>query len=123
MSVAELQTVIERAKSGDPLRELDQRDPVEYEIEIHRRRALPIAPLLFAGVGVPIALASERRGRNLGLLLSLLSATAYYALTAVMENAARENWLSAGLAVWTPNLVFAAIAMALILLQSRRIPV
>jgi lipopolysaccharide export system permease protein len=122
MDLVELRAVIERSRKGDPLRELDQRDPIEYEIEIHRRRTLPFAPLLFAGVGVPIALANERRGRNHGLILSLLAALGYYALAAIMEIAAREAWLGVGFAIWVPNLVFAALAVFLIAARRTRIP-
>jgi lipopolysaccharide export LptBFGC system permease protein LptF len=122
MKLSELHAVIERAKKGDPLRELDQRNPLEYEIEIHRRRTLPFAPLLFAGVGVPIALASERRGRNQGLILSLLAAFGYYALAAVMEIAARDAWIGASVAAWTPNVVFGVLAVVLIGSRRSRIP-
>ncbi len=122
MTLSELRSVIVRAAEGDPLRELDQKNPIEYEIEIHRRRTLPFAPLIFAGVGVPIALATERRGKNLGLLLSLLTATCYYALAAVMEIAAREAWLDPALASWTPNVIFLAIAISLVAMRRTRIP-
>jgi LPS export ABC transporter permease LptF len=122
MNLAELRAVIERAEGGDPLRELDQKNPIEYEMEIHRRRSLPLAPLIFVGVGVPIALASERRGRNQGLIMSLLVAMGYYAFTAVMEIAAREAWLGAALASWIPNIVFAALALILIATHRTRIP-
>jgi lipopolysaccharide export system permease protein len=122
MNLAELRTVIERAENGDPLTELDQRNPIEYEMEIHRRRTLPFAPLLFVGVGVPIALASERRGRNQGLIFSLLAAMGYYLLTALMETAAREAWLEPVLASWLPNLAFAAFAVVLLAARRNRIP-
>jgi len=122
MNLAELRAVIERAENGDPLRELDQRNPIEYEMEIHRRRSLPFAPLLFVGVGVPIALASERRGRNQGLIFSLLAAMGYYLLIALMETAAREAWLDPALASWLPNLVFAAFAVVLLAARRNRIP-
>ena len=122
MNLAELRAVIERAEGGDPLRELDQRNPIEYQMEIHRRRSLPLAPLLFVGVGVPIALATERRGRNQGLILSLLAALGYYVLTATMEVAAREAWLDSALAAWIPNIVYAALAGVLIATRRRKIP-
>ena len=122
MNLAELREVIERARRGDALRELDQRDPREYELEIQRRRALPFAPLIFAGIGVPIALASERRGRNRGLLLCLIAAFGYYALSALMEIAARSEWLPPALASWIPNLLFTALALGLIVSQQNRVP-
>lgn len=121
MSLAELKTVLARAAAGDPLRELDQKNPVEYAIEIERRRTQPLAPLLFAGCGVPIVLATERRGRNVGLLLALLTALLYYALSAGSEIAVREAWVSPRIGGWTPNFVFAAAAAAFYFAQRDRI--
>jgi LPS export ABC transporter permease LptF len=122
MDLADLRHVLARAKAGDPLLELDQRDPLEYELEIHRRRTLPFAPLLFAGVAVPIALASENRGRSIGLLLVLSVAFGYYALAAAVETLAQQAWLGAGVASWIPNLVFAAAGLLLALYARRRLP-
>ena len=122
MNLAELHAVLERAKRGDSLRELDQHNPIAYELEIHRRRALPFAPLVFAGMGVPIALASERRNPNRSLLVCLFAAFGYYALATVTEIAAREAWLGAGLATWLPNLVFTALAIGLNAAFRNRIP-
>lgn len=121
MNLAELREVLLRAEAGDPLWELDQRNPIEYALEIHRRRALPFAPLLFAGVAVPIALASEHRSRALGLLLVLAVAFGYYALTAAMQAMAHQAWLSAAMATWAPNLVFAALAVILSQIERKRI--
>jgi len=122
MSLADLRLVLARAESGDPLRELDQRDPLEYELEIHRRRTLPFAPLLFAGVAVPVALASENRGRSIGLLLVLSVAFGYYALSAAMESLAQQTWISAAVASWIPNILFATLGLGLALYERRRIP-
>jgi lipopolysaccharide export LptBFGC system permease protein LptF len=121
MTSAELKDVIDRGRRGDPLRELDQKDPIEYEIELHRRRALPFAPLLFAAVAGPIALATEDRHRTLGLLLVLIIAFGYYALAAAMQSAARLSWLDTGLATWTPNIIFAAFGLYLAARERRRI--
>lgn len=122
MNLADLRHVLARAKAGDPLRELDQRNSLEYELEIHRRRTLPFAPLLFAGIAVPIALASENRGRSIGLLIVLSVAFGYYALAAAMESMAQHSWLSAGVASWIPNILFAALGLTLALYERRRIP-
>ena len=122
MNVAELRRVVERAEEGDPLRELDQRNPIEYELEIHRRRALPLAPFLLAGVAVPIALVSEHRGRSLGFLLVLTIAFLYYALAATMVVVAQQAWLSPAMATWIPNLVFACLGLAFSLLGRKWIP-
>jgi len=122
MNLEELRAVLARAEQGDPLSELDQRDPLQYALEIHRRRTLPFAPLLFAGVAVPIALASEDRGRGIGLFLTLGAAFGYYALAAAMESLAQEPWVGPALASWIPNIAFAALGLVLVAIERRRIP-
>jgi len=121
MDVAELRAVLARAARGDPLRELDQRDPIAYALELHRRRALPLAPLLFAGVGVPLALASEHRRGSLGLLICLVIALGYYALGSLAETLATEAIVGVVLASWMPNVVFAGLGLTTALLEQRRI--
>lgn len=122
MTQAELAAVVERARQGDPLAELDQKDPLAYELEIQRRRTLPFAPLLFAGVGVPIALASEQRGRGLGLPLALGAAVLYFGLGAFSDAIAHHGFLSATLASWLPNAIFAVAALGLARFVRERIP-
>jgi lipopolysaccharide export system permease protein len=122
MNDAQLRNVLARAAAGDGLRELDQRNPLEYELEIHRRRSLPLAPLLFAGVAVPVALASEHRGRSIGLLLVLATAFGYYALGAWANTMAQSAWLPPALASWLPNIVFGVLASALAWISRSRIP-
>ena len=122
MTLEELRSVLARARSGDPLEELDQRNPLEYELEIQRRRALPLAPLIFAGFGVPIALASAHRGRNLGFVLVLGLAFGYYALGATMESLVHQGWLGAGTATWIPDLVFAGLGVGSGLAMRNHVP-
>ena len=122
MTRSELESVLERAKRGDPLKELDQKNPIEYELEVQRRRTLPFAPLLFAGVGVPIALASEQRGRSLGLPIALAAAFAYFGLGNLAESIAQQGWLSAAQASWIPNAVFLIAALLLARFVRHRLP-
>lgn len=122
MSRDELESVLERAQRGDPLRELDQKNPIEYALELERRRTLPFAPLLFAGVGVPIALASEQRGRNLGLPIALAAAFGYFALGLASEAIAQHGWLSAGIVGWLPNAAYLVLACLLARFVRHRIP-
>lgn len=121
MNRAELQHVLARAEAGDPLSELDQRDPLEYALELHRRWSLPWAPVLFAAIAVTIGLASEARGRSLGLLAVLVAAFGYYALGSLAEAMAHDGWLGAAAASWLPNGVFAIVAVALALREPGRI--
>ena len=122
MTLDELRAVLARADRGDELLELDEKNPLAYRLEIHRRRAQPMAPLLFAAVGIPIALASEHRGRNAGLLIVLATALAYYVLGAVTTAAAESGSLAPGLSQWLPNIVLGGLAALLVWSGRDRIP-
>jgi len=115
MTFDELEAVVARARAGGELQNLHQRDPIEYELEIHRRYALPMAPLAFALVAVPLALGRTTRSRARGVLASLLLGFVYYGLFSQARFLALDGWLVANVALWIPNLVFVAAATVLLL--------
>ncbi len=114
MSSAELRDVLRRVNSGANLKSLDQKKPIEYELELHRRYAFPLAPLLFGLVAVPLGVGRAAGNRSRGALWSLLIAFSYYALTLQARFFAREGWMPVWFAFWLPNLVFAGFAMLLV---------
>lgn len=103
MSLAELHEVAARGRAGDPLLELKKREPVLYELEIQRRFALPLAPLLFALAAVPLALMGRGGSRSWGPVACVLLAFAYYAVLTFLQFLARAHWLTPVLAFWIPN--------------------
>jgi lipopolysaccharide export system permease protein len=114
MSNAQLRATIARAEAGDPLRELRRQDPVYYRLQLQRRLALPFAPILFALIGVPLAVGPARRGRSWGILLCALTAFGYYALLTLGESLAHDAVIPAAVAAWLPNAVFAVLAWTLL---------
>jgi lipopolysaccharide export system permease protein len=115
MSLEELEDVVRRVQRGGTLDGLHERDPIEYELEIHRRYALPLAPIVFALIAVPLGLDRVARTRSRGALISLLLAFGYYGLFTQARFLAIEGWLVADTALLIPNLVFAAGAGVLAL--------
>lgn len=115
MTFSELQDVVRRARGGSSLGDLHQRDPIEYELEMHRRYALPAAPLAFALIAVPLGLGRATRTRSRGALISISLAFAYYGLFSQARFLALEGWVAASYALWIPNLVFCVIAAVLAL--------
>lgn len=113
MSIAELENVVRRARAGSSLGDLHQRDPIEYELEMHRRFALPLAPVVFALIAVPMALGGVASSRSRGALISLTLAFAYYGLFSQARFLALGGWVGANLALWIPNMVFLVVAVAL----------
>jgi lipopolysaccharide export system permease protein len=114
MSAEQLRAVIARAEAGDPLAELRRHDPVYYRLQLQRRMALPVAPVLFALVGGPLAVRRVRGGRSWGVFVCALVAFGYYALLALGQALALEAAIPAT-ALWLPNVAFAGVAWALLL--------
>ena len=115
MSFAELDDVVRRAREGSNLDELHQHDPIEYELEMHRRYALPLAPIAFALIAVPLVLGGAASSRSRGALVSTSLALGYYGLFSQARFLALDGWVAASLALWIPNLVFLVVAIMLAL--------
>jgi LPS export ABC transporter permease LptG len=90
-----------------------------FEAEWHKRFAFPLAALVFALVGFPLAVRSHRGGRAIALIGSLTILTAYYLLLTTLEGAALRARVPVWLAIWTPNLVFGAAGLTLMGLVAR----
>jgi lipopolysaccharide export system permease protein len=114
MTLAELREVVARGRAGDSLDELRKQEPVLYELEIHRRFALPLAPLLFALAAVPIALLGRRGSRAWGPVACVSLAFAYYAIGMLLQFLARQGWIAPALAFWIPNVLLAALSVHLL---------
>ncbi|HEY5656519.1 MAG TPA: LptF/LptG family permease [Myxococcota bacterium] len=109
MSLDELRETIARIERGD-LEGLREDIPTTYAVHLHRRFAAPLAPLLFALVGVPLGMRRQRGARSWGALLCALVAFGYYMLQSFCEFMAEQAWLPVVAAAWVPNLVFAGLA-------------
>jgi len=114
MTMTQLREVLARVEAGDPLAELREKDPLEYALQLHRRLALPVAPILFALVGVPLGLRRVRGARSWGALLCVAIVFLYYALLSLAQFLAASVHVPAWAALWLPNLAFLAVAIPLL---------
>jgi lipopolysaccharide export system permease protein len=114
MTIAELREIVARAEAGGSLDHLAEKNPAAYQVHIHRRFAMPLAPTLFAMVGIPLGLRRTRGARSWGALLCVAMTFLYYLLLKGSEMLALEGVLPAALAIWIPNAVFAAAGLALL---------
>ncbi len=77
-----------------------------YEIEFHRRFALPAACLVLAVVGIPLGLSARKGGRSAGFVLTILLVFVYYLFSLIGVSLARQGKLTPGIAVWAGNIIF-----------------
>ena len=104
---------------GRPPPDVRVREKERYEIQLHRRLALPVAPLLFALVGVPLGLRRSKGARSWGVLICVGLIFVYYSLLSFGSFLAEDRVLSVSVAMWLPNFTFAVIAIPL-LYRARR---
>ncbi|MBI4562021.1 MAG: LPS export ABC transporter permease LptG [Candidatus Rokubacteria bacterium] len=102
-----------------PEREGQLRRP--FEVELHKRFALPLAALVFTLVGFALGIRSHRGGRAIALGGSLAIIASYYLLLTSLEGVALTEGMPSWLAIWAPNLLFSGVGLALLRTTMARI--
>lgn len=102
MTLPELRmTIAAKERMGEP--------SFVEQVETHRKFSIPFACVVFAAVGVPLGLQSTRSARSRGFSVSLALILAYYILLTLGEKTGGRGSIPPALALWLPNLVFAAV--------------
>ncbi|MFA5974873.1 MAG: LptF/LptG family permease [Elusimicrobiota bacterium] len=84
-----------------------------FACQIHLRWAMAVTPLLFVGLGIPLAIRVHRGGRSIGFGISLLVLVGYYALLMGGTGMGQRGVWPAWLAVWMGNGIVAGLALGL----------
>lgn len=95
--------------------DLSRDDYVEAAIELHQRFALPLACLLLALVGIPLGISSRKGGKSTAFVMTVLLAFLYYLGYIALIGLAKKGSLPVPVAVWTPDAIFAAVGIFLLL--------
>jgi LPS export ABC transporter permease LptG/LPS export ABC transporter permease LptF len=77
-----------------------------YEIEFHRRFALPTACLVLAMVGIPLGLSARKGGKSTGFVLTILLVVVYYFFSMIGVQMARQGKMSPWFGSWMGNIFF-----------------
>lgn len=89
-------------------------DNRRFLLELHSRFSYPVACLVLMLVGVPLGVISRRGGKSSGFVFTLLLVILYYVLSYTGIALGRQGKLSAFLAVWLANILFAAAGVFLL---------
>ena len=93
---------------------IDREQRLDDRIELHRRFALPLACILLTLTGVPLGVTTRRAGKSAAIVLTVAIAFLYYMGLISCVSLARQGTLRPEIAVWLPDLIFAAIGVAMI---------
>jgi lipopolysaccharide export system permease protein len=97
-------------------------DTTSYEVEIHKRYAIPFTCIVFALIGVPLGIQPHRSGRSYGFILSILILLAYYVSLTASEILAVRKIIPAFSAGWIPNFLFGGLGIYLLVKTARESP-
>lgn len=86
----------------------DPRQRTKFDIELQRRLILPLAPLLFALIGVPLGIQSHRSGRGSGFSMALAVFLLYYMILSFADTLCSDKGFPVVLTMWTPSVLFFA---------------
>ncbi|HCC68930.1 MAG TPA: LPS export ABC transporter permease LptF [Nitrospiraceae bacterium] len=89
---------------------MGRKDNVSWNVELHRRFAIPFACLIFGFLGPALSLKTGKTGRLGGFSLSLFSLVLYYLMFILGEGLAKAGTVPTFISVWGPNLFFGIVA-------------
>lgn len=115
MSIDDIKEKIEKKR-------LLGQDTTSQEVELHKRYAIPFSCLVFGLMGLPLGIQPRRSGRSYGFVLSLLILLAYYISLSASEMFAVQKTIPPFLAGWSPNLLFGAFGIYLLIRSSQEVP-
>ena len=91
-----------------------------YEVEFHRRLALPTSCLVLALVGIPLGLSSRKGGKGTGFVLTIILVFTYYLISLFGISLGRSGKMDPALAVWMANIIFFLAGLLLMWRADRR---
>ncbi len=98
--------------------------PADTEIRDYRTRlffkyTIPLTPLFFIFIAVPLAIRPQRSSSTVGMGMALLVVLIYYALYTACQKLGATGVLPALIAAWVPNLTLLATGMVLLYRRER----
>ena len=108
MSSRELKAYLERlgSASGEATRKL--------RVDLHAKRAFPLASLVVVLLGVPLAVRSSRGGTWLGMGTAIAAALGFYGVQAILLALGKGGWLPPVVAAWGANVLFGTLGITLL---------
>ena len=94
--------------------DLDNTSKLDARIELNERFALPWACILLSLAGVPLGITTRRAGKSGAVVLTVALALIYWIGLGTLMNLSRQGKLSPALAVWLPDMIFAAFGIAML---------
>jgi len=100
-----------------------EHDRRAYQVEIHKKYALPFACWIFVFLGLPLGSSTRKGGRTSGFTLSIVIILVYYILITAGEKTAMDGRISPLIGIWGGNILFGLFSLFLFSRAARDLPV
>jgi lipopolysaccharide export system permease protein len=84
-----------------------------YLVEVHKKFSIALACVVFVLVGAPVGALTRARGTAVSVAVSLVFFFAFWMFLIGGEELADRGFLFPGLAMWAPDVIFAAVGLFL----------
>ena len=85
-----------------------------YYVEKYKRVSIPVSAFIFTIIAVAVSSVKKRGGMGVNLAIGIVIAMSYMFLDKVFGTIAEKSSFNAWIAVWTPNIFFAIVALFLL---------
>ncbi len=90
-------------------------DVSELRMQLHHRTAMPFVNLVMALVALPFAFRLGRQGALYGIGIAIVLGLVYYMVIGIFTTLGQSDTLPPLIAAWSPNVLFAVLALYLFL--------
>lgn len=95
----------QKKKYKENINDSKQKDFQEWSIDLHDKFALPITTIVFALIGIPLAITPPRAKANRGFLFTIMVIFFYYLIKAFSVSLGQASILLPFFAAWLPNII------------------
>jgi lipopolysaccharide export system permease protein len=83
----------------------------EYQVEYHKKYAIPVACIIFVLIGAPLAVRFPRGGAGMVIAISLTIFGIYYISLIGGESLGNDGFIEPFIGPWAPNFAFGVLAL------------
>ena len=110
----ELENTRMRVKTHKDMNTRYKQAESKYLVEMHKKIAMPVSAIIFVLIGAPLGMIVRRGGLGTSGGISLAFFLIYWGILMTGERLADRLMMSPWLAMWSANIIFAAVGLVLV---------
>ncbi len=88
--------------------------------DLFMKYSVPLTPLIFALIGIPLSIPGLKSGRTWGIILTIVVMFTFYVFASVFRSLGRGGLMPPLLAAWFPQLLFGTMGLGLLAYERKK---